>query len=156
VARQVFSRCRPSEMAEHVASVLLQQSDQIASSPVATEVSCRMFAARISGQAAEQVFELARPAGFEPATRCLEGTFEGSLDVAWRRSRRRLRRKQPGFLAGAASWRCREAKAGGQWFSLLMRCRASAVSYEPGVAFGGLDLASGHNAPFCGFPTGAG
>jgi len=24
VARQVFSRCRPSEMAEHVASVLLQ------------------------------------------------------------------------------------------------------------------------------------
>jgi hypothetical protein len=86
VARQVFSRCRPSEMAEHVATVLLQQSDQIASSPVATEVSCRMSAARISGQAAEQVFELARPAGFEPATRCLEGTFEPSRDVAWRRS----------------------------------------------------------------------
>ena len=27
-----------------------------------------------------------RPAGFEPATRCLEGTFEPSQDVAWRRS----------------------------------------------------------------------
>jgi hypothetical protein len=26
-----------------------------------------------------------------------------------------------------------------------------AVSYEPGVACGGLDLTSGHNAPFCGF-----
>jgi hypothetical protein len=29
---------------------------------------------------------LARPAGFEPATRCLEGTVGASLDVAWRRS----------------------------------------------------------------------
>jgi hypothetical protein len=35
VARQVFSRCRAPEMAEHVASVLLQQSEQIASpSPI--------------------------------------------------------------------------------------------------------------------------
>ena len=34
----------------------------------------------------EQVFQKARPAGFEPATRCLEGTFEASRDVAWRRS----------------------------------------------------------------------
>ena len=32
-----------------------------------------------------------------------------------------------------------------------MLCRASAESYEPGVACGGLDLASGYNAPFCGF-----
>jgi hypothetical protein len=31
-----------------------------------------------------------------------------------------------------------------------MWCRASAVSYEPGVACGGLDVAGGHNAPFCG------
>ena len=30
------------------------------------------------------------------------------------------------------------------------------VMTGPGVACGGLDLASGHNAPFCGFPTGAG
>jgi hypothetical protein len=29
-----------------------------------------------------------------------------------------------------------------------MRCRASAVSYEPGVAYGGHDVADGHNAPF--------
>ncbi len=35
---------------------------------------------------AELVFHLACPAGFEPATRCLEGTFEPSRDVAWRRS----------------------------------------------------------------------
>ena len=34
--------------------------------------------------------ELARPAGFEPATRCLEGTVEGSREVAWRRPTRRL------------------------------------------------------------------
>ena len=27
--------------------------------------------------------ELARPAGFEPATRCLEGTVRGSREVAW-------------------------------------------------------------------------
>ena len=33
---------------------------------------------------------LARPAGFDPATRCLEGTFELSRGVAWRRSIRRL------------------------------------------------------------------
>jgi hypothetical protein len=31
-----------------------------------------------------------------------------------------------------------------------------AMADAPGVACGGLDLASGHSAPFCGFPTGAG
>jgi len=31
----------------------------------------------------------ARPAGFEPATRCLEGTVQGSRQVAWRRPTRR-------------------------------------------------------------------
>ena len=34
---------------------------------------------------ADLVIWLARPAGFEPATRCLEGTAGASLDVAWRR-----------------------------------------------------------------------
>jgi hypothetical protein len=32
--------------------------------------------------ALEQVFQKARPAGFEPATRCLEGTAGASRDVA--------------------------------------------------------------------------
>ena len=62
-------------MAEHVASVLLQQSDQIASS---SPDRYRGFFPEIRrtrfGLATEQVFELARPAGFEPATRCLEGS----------------------------------------------------------------------------------
>jgi hypothetical protein len=39
----------------------------------------------------------ARPAGFEPATRCLEGTSEGSRDVAWRRSTSHL---AAAFVAG--------------------------------------------------------
>jgi hypothetical protein len=38
----------------------------------------------------ELVFQKARPAGFEPATRCLEDIFESSRDVAWRRPIRRL------------------------------------------------------------------
>ena len=40
----------------------------------------------IGPMAPEQVFEIARPAGFEPATRCLEGIPEASQDVAKRRS----------------------------------------------------------------------
>ena len=39
--------------------------------------------------------QLARPAGFEPATRCLEGTFEPSRHVAYCRSTRHLTGKSP-------------------------------------------------------------
>jgi hypothetical protein len=39
---------------------------------------------------AELVIQRARPAGFEPATGCLEGTAGGWPDVAWRRSTRHL------------------------------------------------------------------
>src|SRR5437763_852080 len=35
--------------------------------------------------ALEQAFQKARPAGFEPATRCLEGIPGAPRDVAWRR-----------------------------------------------------------------------
>src|SRR5260370_19616656 len=49
--------------------------------------------------------DLARPAGSEPATRCLEGTAGGLRDVAWRRSTSHLaaliaadhRRTSPGI-----------------------------------------------------------
>ena len=48
--------------------------------------------------------DLARPAGFEPATRCLEDTFGLSRDVAWRRPIRRL--------AGRIIWVCRPMSLG--------------------------------------------
>jgi hypothetical protein len=53
----------------------------------------------------EQIYEImeisVRPAGFESATRCLEGTCEASRYVAWDRSMRRL--------AGRIVWACRPA-----------------------------------------------
>jgi len=48
--------------------------------------------------------DLARPAGFEPATRCLEDTFERSRDVAWRRPTSRL--------TAVTVARCRRASRG--------------------------------------------
>lgn len=48
------------------------------------------FCRRPDHIALEQVSQKARPAGFKPATRCLEGTAGASRDVAWRRSTRHL------------------------------------------------------------------
>jgi hypothetical protein len=49
-------------------------------------------------------FRFVRPAGFEPATRCLEGTFEESRDVAWYRS--------TSYLAAAIVAGCRGTSQG--------------------------------------------
>ncbi len=52
---------------------------------------------------------LARPAGFEPATRCLEGTVGPSRDVAWRRYTSHL----PAVtVAGCRKRRARSASVG--------------------------------------------
>src|SRR6266487_6442417 len=109
-------------MAEHVASVLLQQSDQIASSsPIGAGASSRKFAARVSGLATEQVFELARPTGFGPATCCLEGAFEQTRNVAWRRPMRRL----AGRIIGA----CRSASLGVDRKSTRLNSSHPSISY---------------------------
>jgi Phage integrase family len=52
----------------------------------------------------EQVFQKARPAGFEPATRCLEGTFEPSRDV--------VRRRLTSLLTAVTVARCRRMSRG--------------------------------------------
>jgi hypothetical protein len=40
---------------------------------------------RLGHMAPEQVFQKARPAGFEPATRCLEGLFAQRVSLPVRR-----------------------------------------------------------------------
>src|SRR5437667_12730755 len=80
-------------MAERVAGLLLHQSDQIASSsPIGAGLLPGDSSHAVSGLAPEQVFELARPAGFEPATRCLEGSC--SVRLSYGRSKRNCARRR--------------------------------------------------------------
>ena len=100
-----------------------------------------------------------RPAGFEPATRCLEGTCDASRHVAWHRS--------AGHLAGRIVWAialCRSVSAidGSRNGSLRptaegrSRCAATAESpakrLPPGYVLVGCRAVSGRSME-CGVPV---
>jgi hypothetical protein len=62
-----------------------------------------------------------RPAGFEPATRCLEGTVEPSLDIAWYRSMGRLTALMSADRGPASLGSC------GRWLPIWLPALADSV-----------------------------